>query len=96
MQRREGVERVLVTILTDPVRRSMYNTFRKAMMDRYRPIRWLWNEVQNTVVDKTTVAAVRLLIVDNVAFTRGIAAQSTATKRNPEEEKTELGVRPHH
>ena len=95
--REERALREAVSILTDPVRRSMYNTFRKAS-DGSLPANQeeLWGEVQNTVVDKTTVAAVRLLgslttlPLQDIAFLK-----APAVKRNPEEEKTEpMGMRP--
>ena len=95
--REERALREAVTILTDPVRRSMYNTFRKAS-DGALPSNQaeLWNEVQNTVVDKTTVAAVRLLgSLTTLPLQEVSLLQSAPAKRNPEEEKTEpLGVRP--
>ena len=95
--REERALREAVSILTDPVRRSMYNTFRKAsdgsLPDNQEE---LWSEVQNTVVDKTTVAAVRLLgslttlPLQDIAFLK-----APAVKRNLEEEKTEpMGMRP--
>ena len=95
--REERALREAVSILTDPVRRSMYNTFRKAS-DGSLPSNQeeLWSEVQNTVVDKTTVAAVRLLgslttlPLQDIAFLK-----APAVKRNLEEEKTEpMGMRP--
>lgn len=95
--REERALREAVSILTDPVRRSMYNTFRKAS-DGSLPSNQeeLWSEVQNTVVDKTTVSAVRLLgslttlPLQDIAFLK-----APAVKRNLEEEKTEpMGVRP--
>ena len=95
--REERALREAVTILTDPVRRSMYNTFRKAS-DGALPSNQaeLWNEVQNTVVDKTTVAAMRLLgSLTTLPLQEVSLLQSAPAKRNPEEEKTEpLGVRP--
>lgn len=95
--REERALREAVTILTDPVRRSMYNTFRKAS-DGALPSNQddLWNEVQNTVVDKTTVAAVRLLgSLTTLPLQEVSLLQSAPAKRNPEEEKTEpMGVRP--
>ena len=95
--REERALREAVTILTDPVRRSMYNTFRKAS-DGSLPTNQaeLWNEVQNTVVDKTTVAAVRLLgSLTTLPLQDVSLLKAPPTKRNPEEEKTEpMGVRP--
>ncbi len=95
--REERALREAVTILTDPVRRSMYNTFRKAS-DGSLPSNQaeLWSEVQNTVVDKTTVAAVRLLgSLTTLPLQDVSLLKSPPTKRNPEEEKTEpMGVRP--
>ena len=95
--REERALREAVTILTDPVRRSMYNTFRKAS-DGSLPSNQgeLWGEVQNTVVDKTTVAAVRLLgSLTTLPLQEVSLLKAPPTKRNPEEEKTEpMGVRP--
>ena len=75
----------------------MYNTFRKAS-DGSLPSNQgeLWNEVQNTVVDKTTVAAVRLLgSLTTLPLQEVSLLKAPPTKRNPEEEKTEpMGVRP--
>ena len=95
--REERALREAVTILTDPVRRSMYNTFRKDS-DGSLPSNQgeLWGEVRNTVVDKTTVAAVRLLgSLTTLPLQEVSLLKSPPTKRNPEEEKTEpMGVRP--
>ena len=95
--REERALREAVAILTDPVRRSMYNTFRKAS-DGALPSTQaeLWSEVQNTVVDKTTVAAVRLLgSLTTLPLQEVSLLKAPPTKRNPEEEKTEpMGVRP--
>ena len=95
--RDERALREAVTILTDPVRRSMYNTFRKASDGAFPANQeQLWNEVQNTVVDKTTVAALRLLgSLTTLPLQEVSLLQAAPTKRNPEEEKTEpMGVRP--
>jgi DNA-binding transcriptional regulator YiaG len=97
LYREERALREALVILTDPVRRSMYNTFRKAS-DGSLPSNPndLWTEVQDTVVDKTTVAALRLLgSLTTLPLQEVSLLQAPAQKRNPEEEKTEpIGVRP--
>ena len=95
--REERALREAVTILTDPVRRSMYNTFRKASDGSFPSNQDdLWNGVKDTVVDKTTVAAVRLLgSLTTLPLQEVSLLKATPSKRNPEEEKTEpMGVRP--
>ena len=96
LYREERALREAMTILTDSVRRSMYNQFRNAS-DHNLPTteQELWTEIEQTVVDQTTLSSLRLLAsLTTLPLQDMSLLKATPPKRNLEEEKTEpLGTR---
>jgi len=96
LYREERALREAMTILTDPVRRSMYNQFRNAS-DHNLPTteQELWTEIEQTVVDQTTLSSLRLLAsLTTLPLQEMSLLKAPMPKRNVEEEKTEpLGTR---
>ena len=96
LHREERALREAMTILIDPVRRSMYNQFLHAS-DHDLPTteQELWTEIEQTVVDQTTLSSLRLLASLTTLPLQDMALlNAPVPKRNQEEEKTEpLGTR---
>ena len=96
LYREEHALREAMSILTDPARRSMYNSFRAAS-DKSLPStpQELWAQVEGAVVDKNTMAALRLLASLTTLPLQELPLLKIPTPTKPEEEKTEpIGLRP--
>lgn len=96
LYREEHALREAMSILTDSARRSMYNSFRLAS-DKSLPStpQELWKQVEGTVVDKNTMAALRLLASLTTLPLQDLPLLKVPTPTNSEEEKTEpIGRRP--
>ena len=97
LYREERELREAMEVLIDPVRRTLYNSFRHAS-DSEIPEgeQTLWNNIHRSVIDPSCLYSVRLLASLTTLPLQDISLfQQAQTSSEPEDEKTEpLGTRP--